>query len=296
MLRSFLTLAMAGALTFVGSSKPATAPGSTAGSWSVDTRHSDAKLTTDGTTDFGKSKIDVVLGFGRVNGEVKLDESDATKSHVDLHIYPATAMSETIEENGSFKSQWLANLANQTLLCFHSRQVSRTADGKLQATGELKLTRVDRNVQADPNEAYAGPVYGPPIVHSVTRQVTFVFDAPSADTKGTTANAARMTGTTAMTRENFPQLLKAVVNTYWPPLVQDAKCEPGSGNSEDYRGGQCTGTVLQPPALPQGPYAGAREDYPGPSDYNAVTGNELSIVLHMRLVPTTSGSGTASGD
>lgn len=204
-------------------------------------------------------------------------------------------MSETIEENGSFKTQWLANLANQTLLCFHSKQVTKTADGKLQATGELKLTRVDRNVQADPTEAYAGPAYGPPIVHSVTRQVTFVFDAPSAATRGTTAGASRMFGSTAMTRENFPQLLKAVVNTYWPPLIQDAKCEPGSGNSEDYRGGQCTGTVLQPPALPQGPYAGGREDSPGPSDYNAVAGNELSIVLHMRLLPAT-GAGTASGD
>jgi hypothetical protein len=28
-----------------------------------------------------------------------------------------------------------------------------------------------------------------------------------------------------MFREDFPQLLRAVVGTYWPPLVQDKNCE-----------------------------------------------------------------------
>jgi len=287
MFRHMFAFVVAGAFAIGGPSHSTP----TAGSWRVDARHSDAKLTTDGTTDFGKSKIDVVLGFGRVSGEVKLDDGDPTKSRVDLHIYPATSMSESIGEDGNFKSQWLANLANQTLLCFHSKQVVRTSDGKLQVTGELKLTRVDRNVQADPNEAYAGPVYGPPMTHTVSRPATFVFDIKPSDAK-VPQGGARMAGSTSMTREGFPQLLKAVVNTYWPPLVQDANCQPLGTVSEDYRGAQCTGTVLQPPALPQGPYAGGREDYPGPSDYNAVSGNQLTILIHMHLTPTGSGSAT----
>jgi polyisoprenoid-binding protein YceI len=291
MFKYALTLAMAGALAMTGASKPA----SVSGSWQVDARHSDAKVTTDGTTDFGKTKIDMVLGFGRVNGEVNVDDGDPTKSHVDLHIYPATSMDPVIAEDGQFKTKWLANPANQTLVCFHSKQVAKTADGKLQATGELKLARVDRNVQLEPNEAYSGPVYGPPMVHTVSRQATFVFDLPAAHAKGQSGEL-RMTGSTEMNREMFPQLLKAVVNTYWPPLVQDANCQPPSNvGREDYRGGQCTGTVLQAPALPQGPYSGAREDYPGPSDYNAVTGNELSIVLHIRLLPAGS-AGAATGE
>jgi len=287
MLRYAAMLGLAGLLTVGGPSKPAT----TTGSWLVDMRHSDAKLTTDGTTDFGKQKMDVVLGFGRVNGTVKLDDGDPNNSRVDLHIYPATSMSETIEENGDFKMQWLAHLANQTLLCFHSKQVTKTADGKLQATGELKLTRVDRNVDATPSEAYAGPVYGPPIIHTVSKEATIVFDvAPDGKAPGPLMN-----GTTSLTREMFPQLLKAVVNTYWPPIVRDEKCEAPPSAGEDYRGTMCTGTVLQPPALPRGPYAGGREDYPGPSDYNQISGSQLSIALHLHLKPGTT-AGTASGD
>ncbi len=292
MFRYIATFAMAGALALTGLSKPS----STTGSWQVDARHSDAKITTDGTTDFGKTKIDVVLGFGRVNGEVKLVDGDPANSHVDLHIYPATSMNPVIAEDGQFKTKWLANPANQTLVCFHSKQVTRTPDGKVQATGELKLARVDRNVQADPSEAYSGPVYGPPMVHTVSKEATFIFDLPS-ETKAQQSGALKMSGSTAMTREMFPQLLRAVVNTYWPPLVQDANCQAASNpGAEDYRGGMCNGTVLQAPALPQGPYSGAREDYPGPGDYNAVSGNELGIVIHMHLLPASSAGAVATGD
>ncbi len=292
MFKYAFTLAMAGALAMTAPSKPAPV----SGSWQVDARHSDAKITTDGTTDFGKTKMDVVLGFGRVNGQVKLIDGDAANSRVDLHIYPATSMQPIISEEGQFKTHWLMDPANQTLVCFHSKQVTRTADGKLQAIGELKLARVDRNVQVDPNEAYSGPVYGPPMVHTVTREATFIFDLPGDD-KARASAGLHMMGSTAMTREMFPQLLRAVVNTYWPPLVQDANCQaPTNAGAEDYRGGMCTGTVLEAPALPQGPYAGGREDYSGPSDYNAVVGNQLGIVIHMRLLPASASGAVATGD
>lgn len=291
MLRYAITFAMAGALALTAPSTPT----STAGSWKVDAGHSDAKLTTDGTTDFGKKKVDnMVLGFARVNGEVKLDD-DPSKSRVDLHIYPANAMAPTIGEDGKLASSWLANLANHTLMCFHSKQVVKTADGKLQVTGELKLTRVDRNVQLEPNEAYSGPVYGPPMVHTVSRQATFVFDLTPADAKGA-QSAAMMAGSTAMTREQFPQLLKAVVNTYWPPLVQDENCQTPANVGEDYRGAMCTGTVLHSPALPEGPYTAAREDFAAQPDYNSVSGNELTILLHMHLVPAGSAGAVAKGE
>jgi polyisoprenoid-binding protein YceI len=133
-------------------------PASMAGSWQVDARHSDAKLITDATTDYGRTKINVTLGFARVNGTVRWDDADASKSSVDFRIYPATSMSPVIGEDGKFLSHWLENLSNHTLVCFHSKRVVRTPDGRLQATGELAVTRVDRNVEMTPNEAYAGPV------------------------------------------------------------------------------------------------------------------------------------------
>ena len=131
-------------------------PSSIAGTWQVDTRHSAVQLITDGTTDFGKTKLDFTLGFGRVNGSLKIDDADPTKSSIVFRFYPANGMSPAIAENGKFLSQWLMNQANHTLVCFHSKTVQRTADGRLQATGDLTLTRVDRNVELDPTEAYSG--------------------------------------------------------------------------------------------------------------------------------------------
>jgi polyisoprenoid-binding protein YceI len=259
-------------------------PASLAGSWLVDARHSDAQLITDGTSDYGKTKIDVTLGFARVMGALRID--DPTKSSVDLHIYPATSMAEPIEEDGKFKSRWMANRANQTMLCFHSKNVARTPDGRLQTTGDLILVRVDRNVEVpDATEAYAGPVYGPPITHRATRQATLVFDLP-ADGSGQKDGGIQATASTKVFREDFPQMLKAVLNTYWPPVVQDESCQ-GPAPGEAYNGARCTGTVLQGPILPEDPGTHIGEDYPGPQNFNARVGEQLTLVVHMRLMPGT---------
>lgn len=250
----------------------------------MDTRHSDAQLITDGTTDYGKTKIDITLGFARVRGALKIDDSDPTKSSVDLHIYPATSMGEAIEEDGKFRSRWMANRANHTMLCFHSKNVARTPDGRLQTTGDLILVRVDRNVEvAAPSEAYAGPVYGDPIIHRVTHQATLVFDVP-AEGSGQKTAGIEATASTKVIREDFPQLVKAVLSTYWPPLVQDEDCTVPAP-SEAYSGAKCKGTFLQGPSLPDDPGTHIGEDYPGPQNFNAQVGQRLSLVVHMRLTP-----------
>jgi hypothetical protein len=56
------TILVVGAGT-LGVSKPTP---SLAGSWQVDTRHSDAQPITDATTDYGKTKIDITL-LGQVS-------------------------------------------------------------------------------------------------------------------------------------------------------------------------------------------------------------------------------------
>jgi polyisoprenoid-binding protein YceI len=261
-------------------------PASLAGSWMVDAHHSDAQLITDGTTDYGKTKIDVTLGFARVIGALRIDDANPTKSSVDLHIYPATSMAEPIEEDGKFKSRWMANRANQTMLCFHSKNVVRTSGGRLQTTGDLILVRVDRNVQATaPNEAYSGPVYGPPITNRASHQATLVFDLP-ADGSGQKDGGIEASASTKVYREDFPQLLKAVLSTYWPPLVQDENCRQPAP-SEAYSGAKCTGTFLRGPSLPEDPGTHIGEDYPGPQNFNAQVGERLNLIVHMRLTPAT---------
>jgi polyisoprenoid-binding protein YceI len=258
----------------------------TSGSWKLDPGHSDAQLSTDGTTDFGKTKLTFVMAFARLNGTVKLSES--ADSAFDFRMYPASSMAPPIDEEGKVKIEWFSNHANNTLVCFHSKGTRQLADGRLQTTGNLVLTRVDRNVEVTPSESYAGPIYGPPMIHRVTREATFVFDPPSA------AGAAfQTTGTTKVITEDFPQLLKAVVGTYWPPLVEDKHCTV-EGVGEAYAGSHCTGTFLEAPGLPEAPRS-IGEDYPAPSvsGFSAMVGQQLNIVVHMRLTPTGS---QATGD
>jgi polyisoprenoid-binding protein YceI len=268
-------------------------PASMAGSWQVDARLSDAKLITDATTDYGKTKMKVTLGFARVNGRVTIDDSDPTKSSIEFRFYPATSMAPAIDEDGKFLSHWLENMSNNTLVCFHSKRVVRTPDGRLQATGELAVTRVDRNVEMTPNEAYAGPVYGPPVIHRISHEATFVFDFPAATGSGQKESSIKASGSTSMFREDFPQLVRTVVSTYWPPLVQDENCQVPAAN-EAYSGAQCTGTYLSTPGLPEAPHAANAEDLPGPPNFNALVGNHLTVLIHLSLAPKSSGeSGVA---
>jgi polyisoprenoid-binding protein YceI len=272
----------------IGAKKPA----SVTGVWDVDARHSDAQLTTDGTTDYGRTKINIALGIGRVNGELKFDDSDASKSHVDLHIYPATAMSPTIDDNGKFsKSRWLADQANHTIVCFHSKSIVRMPDGRLQSKGELSVVRVDRNIELNPSEAYYGPVYGPPIIHRDSREITLLFDAPA---DGQKAGTIELTASTKVFREDFPQLVKTVASTYWPPVVQDENCRVPSP-SEAYSGARCTGTFLQTPSLPEEPHAASGADIGSNQNFNALVGERVDLVVHMRLTPS-SGGQMASGE
>ncbi len=267
-------------------------PASMGGFWQVDPHHSEVQLISDGTTDYGKTKINYTVGFARVSGGLTLDDAEPANSKLDLHIYPANSMAPAIDENGKLKADWLADFANHTLVCFHSKKVVRTADGKLQATGDLVLTRVDRNVEINPGEDYSGPVYGPPIVHRVSREATFVFDLTPAGESGQKEAALRTSGSTSVAREGFPQLVRAVVSTYWPPLVMDENCENPAGVSEAYRGFRCTGTFMEASGLPPAPTQ-IGEDYPAASNFNAVVGNQVNIVVNLRLTAKASRASAA---
>jgi len=258
-------------------------PAPMAGSWQVDTRHSDAKLITDATTDYGKTKMNVALGYARIGGVLKLDDADPTKSSVDFRFFPAMSMAPSIDERGKFLKEFLQNPANETLVCFHSKRVVRTPDGRLQATGELVVTRVDRNVDATPSEAYSGPVYGPPMIHRVSHEANFVFGFPASGS-GLKESSIQASGSTSMFREDFPQLVRTVVSTYWPTLVQEENCQYPDP-TEAYSGAQCTGTYLSTSGLPAEPHAANGEDVGVQQNFNAIVGNHLTILVQLRLSP-----------
>lgn len=292
-------LTSAGVLLAVAiSGKPA--PVAPAGAWFVDNHHSDAQLITDATTNWGKNKITYTLGITRVTGRVFLDNDNPDKSAFDITMYPAASMTPPINEQGKVKMQWLENYANQTLVCFHSKGVYPTTDGKIRTTGYLVLTRVDRNVEYNPGEDYAGPIYGPAQVHRIKHPATFVFDVPAASSGQKNDQGSGQlvsSGSTKVIREDFPQLLRAVIGTYWPPVIQDEKCNQPSTVGEDYSGPKCTGTFMETKGLPEEPSdAGVGEDFPAPSDYSSVVGNQLTIAVHLRLQPDMPQSKAASGN
>ena len=282
-----LALIVASCALVLGAEKPSEKPVFTAGTWQVDSRHSDAQLITDGTTDYGKTKINVTLGFGRVKGVIRLDDGDTAKSRVDLHIYPASSTAEAIDEDGNFRNRWLANRANNILLCFHSKEVTQTADGRVQARGELTVVRVDRNVKIPPlTEIYYGPVYGTTMINSVSREATFVFDLP-ADGYAQQDGGMKVSGSTKTFRDDFPELVQAVLNTYWPPVLQEENCG-AARPSEVFSGTKCTGTFLQGPSALEDPGTDIGGDSSGSQNSNDRLGKHLDIIVHLRLSPKSS--------
>lgn len=270
-----------GIFAFPGKSRPAAVAPS--GAFRVDAQHSDAQMITDATTNYGRNKITFTTGIARVTGKVSLDDANPEKSSFDITMYPAASMEPPMNEEGRVKTEWLASFAYQTLVCFHSKGAYLTPDGKWKTTGYLAVTRVDRSVvDATPSEAYAGPVYGPPVIHRVTHPASFVFDIPFATSASPVLVAS---GSTNVVREDFPQLVRSVLNTYWPPVVQDEHCTQPSVIGEDYSGPHCTGTFLHAPGLPEESRT-VGEDYPAlPSNFSSVLGEHLTIAVHLQLQP-----------
>jgi polyisoprenoid-binding protein YceI len=239
------------------------------GNLKVDSDHSDASFSIDGA--MNKTNQTIHLGAARVSGTVNLDRNDLTKSTFAFTLYPAG--SPAIDPD----------LGNDTLISFQSERVSLIGEGKLLVTGNLSLTRVDRNADVTANEAYAGPVYGPPIVHRVTREASFVIAVPDpSSAEGQGSREIEASATAAMDREDFPQLLEAVLGTNWPPVVQDEECQMPASIGEDYAGAKCVGNMVQVPSLPVA-YIRNGEDYSGPDVASAQLGNNLAISVHMQL-------------
>jgi hypothetical protein len=89
-------------------------------------------------------------------------------------------------------------------------------------------------------------------------------------------------------------ILRAVIGTYWPPVVQDENCQAPASIGEGYGGAQCSGTYLETPALREAPHAANAEDYPGPANFNAVVGQRLTILVRIRLTPAGSAAPVTS--
>jgi polyisoprenoid-binding protein YceI len=243
------------------------------GTWSLDSDASDARLFQGSAA----NPHALNTGMARVTGNVKLDTNDLDKSVFDLRIYPADEdWANALNLEGNLPIGYVPDANDHTLLTFKSKHILRTAGGGLEVTGDLTLTRVQRGATIDPSEAYAGPVYGDPVIRTETREATFVFPsvgaalAPGALTPTAVENkeALDVSASAHIGYEDFPDLFSALTETNWPLAVEYGNCQLPSTISEDYSGAVCTG-----------PTAMARDDTPSGR-------KQTTIVLHLKLLHT----------
>jgi hypothetical protein len=244
----------------------------------VDSDHSDARFSVDGTMNGTNQTI--VLAAAGVAGTVNLNKDDLTRSTFAFRLYPATSPSPAIDEFGKPTGN-SSELADYTLVSFESKRVTWMSDGKLKVSGTLLVTRAERDPEYTLNEAYSGPVYGPPIVHRSARPASFIIAVPDP-TIAHSEKSTEMEASTVINQEDFPQLMEAVLDTNWPPVIQDEKCSTPVTVGEDYAGASCTGKLVQASSFPV-IYTAVGEDYSGAHTATVQLGNNLTILVHMQL-------------
>jgi hypothetical protein len=234
-------------------------------SWQIDPKHSIATLS------LGSGANQLQIGLARVSGEVVFESSNPGDPIVTLKIV------------GDPRE------ADYASMSFSSKRSAIRADGKLTVTGDLSVTRVERSVTMEPSEAYAGPEYGEPVARTTTRQITFIFSDPR---QAPQTGAMQFSGSSTVSREDFPDLLDAIALDDWPSqLINDEKCENPSVIGEDYHGPECTGTVIASVSnavVPRG-NPGA-EDFSGFEPTVSPDRNKATIALDLKLTPMSASS------
>ena len=252
------------------------------GTWSLDPKTSSARLFQGSTA----NPDSVNTGVARVIGDVRLDTNDLNNSVFDLSIYQADEnWGHALNSKGSLPAGYVPDATDRTLMTFKSKQILRTENDKLKVIGKLRLTRVERSVTADANEGYAGPVYGNPVIHTETREVTFLL---KKDAQGLSASAR-------VIHEDFPELLSAIQDTNWPSVVQNEHCQAAyEGGGEGYSGPACTGTLIAATHAnnPGAAYEGGGEGYTGPVS-TPPAGDQTTIVLDLKMLPANAGGAVA---
>jgi len=235
-------------------------------SWQIDAKHSVATLS------LGSGANQLQIGLARVSGEVVFESSNPGDPIVTLKIV------------GDPRE------ADYASMSFSSKRSAIRADGKLTVTGDLSVTRVERSVTMEPSEAYAGPEYGEPVARTTTRQITFIFSDPRQ--VPSQSDAMQFTGSSTVSREDFPDLLDVIALDDWPSqLINDEKCENPSVIGEDYHGPECTGTVIASVSnavVPRG-NPGA-EDFSGFEPTVSPDRNKATIALDLKLTPMSASS------
>ena len=133
-------------------SLPAPAATST---WQIDPMHSAAQFSVRHLA------ISTVRGgFSNVKGTINFDDTDVSKSNVDVTIDVSTVDTREPDRDKDLKSDKFFDVAHYPTMTFKSKKVEQGAAGKLKVTGDLTIRGVTKEVVLDV-EGPTAPVKDP---------------------------------------------------------------------------------------------------------------------------------------
>jgi polyisoprenoid-binding protein YceI len=236
-LTGFVLYAYAGLLF----ATPAAAQGTV---WRIDATQSTARLYI---TAANRRDARINVGVARLSGNVLQGEDFVLPATVAFQIYPADSNSKLRKPDGSLPSSQTQMRANSTTIAFRSRTVQLLDQKSVLVRGDLTATYVSRNAEYDPSKGYSGPVYGPPVIHSVKREVGFVFRvAPPAGKRDAKRGIVEWSASSVIAGDLFPELWNAVVTTDWPAFLVNEQCNAPADTGEDFSVPACTGKLVEP--------------------------------------------------
>jgi len=160
------------------------APQAATSTWNVDPVHSVAEFKVK------HMMISNVKGqFTGVKGSLALDESDVTKSRVEVSIDAASITTREPQRDAHLKSPDFFDVEKFPALSFKSTTIKRTGEGELAVAGDLTI-------------------------HGITRNVVFTVEGPTPQAKDPWGNTRLgLSATTKINRKDFGLTWNAALET-----------------------------------------------------------------------------------
>jgi polyisoprenoid-binding protein YceI len=148
--------------------------GAATSTWNIDPAHSSAQFSVRHLA------ISTVRGtFSKISGTVLLDESDVTKSTVNVSIDVATVDTHEPNRDADLRTDKFFDVAKYPTMTFKSKKVEQVAPGKLKVTGDFTL-------------------------HGITKEVVLDIEGPTPPVKDPWGNQrAAVSATTKINRQDY---------------------------------------------------------------------------------------------
>jgi hypothetical protein len=183
----------------------------------------------------------------RLSGNVLQNSGAFLPGTITFQIYPAERIGKPSKPQGPEPVSPARVGPNSTLLAFRSKSVQLLDRKSVLVQGELTATYVSQSAEYDPSKGYSGPMFGPPVTHSIKRDVGFVFRPDASEgTLGAKRGNAEWSASTIIPSDLFPELWNVVLTTDWPSFVLGEQCSTPPGAGEDFSGPACTGKLVEP--------------------------------------------------